>query len=60
MKIFSQENFGPIIPVLKFDSDKELIQLANHTNYGLAAYFYTKNLKSVESYRKFRIWNDRD
>ena len=42
MKIFSQENFGPIIPVLKFDSDKELIQLANHTNYGLAAYFYTK------------------
>ena len=47
MKIFSQENFGPIIPVLKFDSDKELIQLANHTNYGLAAYFYTKKTSRV-------------
>ena len=42
MKIFSNENFGPIIPVIKFKSDDELIQLANDTNYGLAAYFYTK------------------
>ena len=47
MKIFSNENFGPIIPVLKFDSDDELIQLANDTNYGLAAYFYTKKTSRV-------------
>ena len=47
MKIFSNENFGPIIPVIKFKSDDELIQLANDTNYGLAAYFYTKKASRV-------------
>ena len=39
--------FGPIIPVIKFKSDDELIQLANDTNYGLAAYFYTKKASRV-------------
>ena len=53
MKIFSKENFGPIIPVIKFDSDDELIRLANDTNYGLAAYFYTK--KSQEYGKLLRI-----
>ena len=47
MKIFSKENFGPIIPVIKFDSDDELIRLANDTNYGLAAYFYTKKISRI-------------
>ena len=53
MKIFPKENFGPIIPVIKFDSDDELIRLANDTNYGLAAYFYTK--KSQEYGKLLRI-----
>ena len=47
MKIFSKENFGPIIPVIKFDSDDELIRLANDTNYGLATYFYTKKISRI-------------
>ena len=40
MKIFSEEIFGPIAPVLSFSSEEELIELSNDTPYGLAAYFY--------------------
>ena len=47
MKIFSKENFGPIIPIIKFESDEELIRLANQTEYGLAAYFYTKKTSRI-------------
>jgi succinate-semialdehyde dehydrogenase/glutarate-semialdehyde dehydrogenase len=44
MKVFQSEIFGPITPIFKFGSDDEVIQLANSTEYGLAAYFYTKDL----------------
>ena len=47
MKIFSNENFGPIIPLIKFEKDEEVIFKSNDTNYGLAAYFYTNNSKRV-------------
>ena len=40
MKIFNNENFGPIIPVINFKSDDELIQLANDTNYGLQIFLH--------------------
>ena len=49
MKIFINENFGPLIPVVKFKKDEEVLSLSNDTNYGLAAYFYTK--------KSSRIWN---
>ena len=42
MKIFREETFGPAIPCFKFKADSEAIDLANDTEYGLAAYFYTK------------------
>lgn len=42
MKVFKEETFGPVTPVFKFSTDDEAIQLANNTQYGLAAYFYTK------------------
>lgn len=42
MRIFKEETFGPAIPCFRFKQDKEAIQLANNTEYGLAAYFYTK------------------
>lgn len=44
MDIFSQEIFGPIAPVFVFDTEEEVLKLANDTIYGLAAYFYTKDL----------------
>ena len=42
MKIFKEETFGPAIPCFRFEEDSEAIELANDTEYGLAAYFYTK------------------
>ncbi len=47
MKIFKKENFGPIIPLIKFKSEKDLIELVNDTEYGLAAYFYTKKTSRI-------------
>ena len=42
MKIFKEETFGPAIPCFRFKADAEAVKLANDTEYGLAAYFYTK------------------
>lgn len=41
---FSQETFGPVIPLLKFKTEEEAISIANDTEYGLSAYFCTKDL----------------
>ncbi len=47
MKIFSQEIFGPIAPVFKFETLEEVINLANDTEYGLACYFYGKDYAMI-------------
>jgi len=44
MALWREEIFGPVIAVRAFDSDEEAVRLANDTEYGLAAYFYTKDL----------------
>jgi succinate-semialdehyde dehydrogenase/glutarate-semialdehyde dehydrogenase len=44
MQIAQEETFGPVAPLFRFHDEKEVIQLANGTPYGLAAYFYTRNL----------------
>jgi succinate-semialdehyde dehydrogenase/glutarate-semialdehyde dehydrogenase len=44
MLIFREETFGPVAPIIAFDSEEEVLALANDTNYGLAAYIYTNNL----------------
>ncbi|MGF1721897.1 NAD-dependent succinate-semialdehyde dehydrogenase [Vibrio kyushuensis] len=44
MSIISQEIFGPIAPVVRFTDTDDLIEKANDTIYGLASYFYTKDL----------------
>jgi succinate-semialdehyde dehydrogenase/glutarate-semialdehyde dehydrogenase len=44
MLITYQETFGPVAPIIPFDSEEEVIQHANNTEYGLAAYFYTQNI----------------
>jgi len=41
MRVFSEEIFGPVAPLLKFETEEEAIALANDTEYGLAAYFYS-------------------
>ena len=47
MDIVSKEIFGPVAPVLAFESDEELIEMANDTIYGLAAYFYSDNIRRI-------------
>jgi succinate-semialdehyde dehydrogenase/glutarate-semialdehyde dehydrogenase len=44
MKIFREETFGPVAPLFRFKTDDEVVELANHTEYGLAAYFYTRDI----------------
>ncbi|MCM3571004.1 NAD-dependent succinate-semialdehyde dehydrogenase [Neobacillus mesonae] len=44
MDITYEETFGPVAPIYVFDSEEEVIHAANDTEYGLAAYFFTKDL----------------
>lgn len=45
--IAKEETFGPVAPLFRFDDEEQVIQLANATEYGLAAYVYTQNLKRI-------------
>jgi succinate-semialdehyde dehydrogenase/glutarate-semialdehyde dehydrogenase len=47
MKITREETFGPVAPLYRFKTEKELIDLANDTEYGLAAYFYSRDIGRV-------------
>lgn len=44
MLIYREETFGPIAAIVPFDEEDEVLNMANDTNYGLAAYIYTQNL----------------
>ncbi len=44
MRIYREETFGPVAPIIAFDDDEEAITMANDTHYGLAAYVYTQNI----------------
>jgi succinate-semialdehyde dehydrogenase/glutarate-semialdehyde dehydrogenase len=45
MQLFSEETFGPVAAMFKFKTEEEVIQMANDTPYGLAGYFFTKDLR---------------
>jgi succinate-semialdehyde dehydrogenase/glutarate-semialdehyde dehydrogenase len=47
MQLASEETFGPVAPVFRFTSEDEGVRLANDTEYGLAAYFYSRDLSRV-------------
>ncbi len=55
MRMASEETFGPVAPIYRFDHEDEAVQLANDTPYGLAAYFYTEDLS-----RTFRVYEALD
>ena len=44
MRVFNEEIFGPVAPVFKFETEAEVIALANETPFGLAAYFYARDI----------------
>ena len=47
MAVASEETFGPLAPLFRFKTEQEAIDLANDTEYGLAAYFYSRDLARV-------------
>jgi succinate-semialdehyde dehydrogenase/glutarate-semialdehyde dehydrogenase len=44
MRVAKEETFGPLAPIFKFDTEDEVVRKANDTEFGLAAYFYTRDL----------------
>jgi succinate-semialdehyde dehydrogenase/glutarate-semialdehyde dehydrogenase len=47
MQIFREETFGPVAPLIRFRDDAEVIELANRTEFGLASYFYSRDIGRV-------------
>jgi len=47
MKIAHEETFGPVAPLFRFKTDDEAIEMANNTPYGLAAYFFSRDIGRI-------------
>jgi succinate-semialdehyde dehydrogenase/glutarate-semialdehyde dehydrogenase len=47
MRVMREETFGPVAPLLRFETEAEAIRIANDTDFGLAAYFYTRDVGRV-------------
>jgi succinate-semialdehyde dehydrogenase/glutarate-semialdehyde dehydrogenase len=47
MQLLDEEIFGPVAPLVRFFTDEEVVRLANDTLYGLAAYFYSRDIGRV-------------
>ncbi|WP_064695017.1 NAD-dependent succinate-semialdehyde dehydrogenase [Rhizobium aegyptiacum] len=47
MLVAREETFGPVAPLFKFDTEEQVIEMANNTEFGLASYFYSKDLSKV-------------
>ncbi|TDG14879.1 NAD-dependent succinate-semialdehyde dehydrogenase [Seongchinamella unica] len=47
MAVFRNEIFGPVSPVVRFSTEEEVIAMANDTEFGLASYFYTRDIGRV-------------
>ena len=47
MRVFNEEIFGPIAPIFKFKTEQEAIEIANNTEFGLACYFYSRDIGRI-------------
>lgn len=47
MLITYEETFGPVAPIIPFDNDEDVVSLANHSQYGLASYFYSRDIGRI-------------
>ncbi|MCP3724920.1 NAD-dependent succinate-semialdehyde dehydrogenase [Paraburkholderia sp. CNPSo 3272] len=48
MQLSCEETFGPVVPLFRFDDEAEAIHAANDTPYGLAAYFYSQDVRRID------------
>jgi len=47
MKVAREETFGPVAPLFRFQTDEQAIQMANDTEFGLASYFYSRDIGRI-------------
>ena len=47
MKVAHEETFGPVAPLIRFEHEDEVIAMANDSEFGLAGYFYARDLTRV-------------
>jgi len=47
MKIAREETFGPVAPLFRFDSEEDVVEMANATEFGLASYFYARDISKI-------------
>jgi len=52
MKLMQEESFGPILPIMSFENEDEVIEMANNTEYGLSSEIYTTDLVKAERVAK--------
>jgi len=47
MKVAREETFGPVAPLFRFETDEQAIEMANDTEFGLASYFYSRDIARI-------------
>src|SRR3546814_679712 len=47
MRVMKEETFGPMAPILRFGTEADVVRMANDTEFGLAAYFYSRDIGRV-------------
>ena len=47
MKVTREETFGPVAPLYRFETEAQALEMANDTEFGLAAYFYSRDIGRI-------------
>ncbi|RWD12437.1 MAG: aldehyde dehydrogenase family protein [Mesorhizobium sp.] len=47
MRLSSEETFGPVAPLFKFSTEQQVIEMANNTEFGLASYFFSRDVSKI-------------
>ena len=56
MRIYREETFGPVAPVIAFDTEEEVLKMANDTPYGLASYVFTRDIsRAMRAFERLRF-----